>query len=421
MGDENPRISVLLGAGASADAGIPTTMEMTDAVIGELADREHRRVLKFIRYTIAAHLAQRRPDEWARDEPSVAVDVERLFAAVDLLVDRDQQPWSPFVGTWRSGLESFAPEPSIREFDLGVALRDVDRALIAAMSDTARRGSVSSMTSRILERPLFELLERAFKVVRPSDVSVLLADVRDEMLRSLFSVVRIADSTRVSYLSPLVELARKQGSLTIASLNYDRVIETLAELTDVRCDTAIESWSTQGELEWSESSLLRLLKLHGSIDWVADRHEPTTAGQLPLLRIRKIKSEDERAWHERPAVVFGEAGKLRAEGPFLELLLRWSAELRRADTLLVVGYSFRDAHVNEMIARWFTSEETRRIVLVDLADVASAEHPSLAWYLCQADNRAGRTDAPPVGRFQHVRGSTREVLVQGIQAARELG
>jgi hypothetical protein len=68
----------------------------------------------------------------------------------------------------------------------------------------------------------------------------------------------------------------------------------------------------------------------------------------------------EKQRYDQPAVVFGEAGKLRSEGPFLELLLAWAAALKRAANLLVVGYSFRDQHVNELIARWFNGTPWQR-------------------------------------------------------------
>jgi hypothetical protein len=80
-------------------------------------------------------------------------------------------------------------------------------------------------------------------------------------------------------------------------LNYDQSVEKVAELMGEECDTAIETWLERGELEWAQSGL-RLLKLHGSIDWVAEQTQ-------------------ESGWLERPAVVFGEAGKLRSEGPYL--------------------------------------------------------------------------------------------------------
>src|SRR2546430_754566 len=115
----DPSIAILLGAGASADAGIPTTIGMTDSIIERMATTRHKRILEFVRHTLAAGLAQRRVSEWERTEDvEVAVDVERLFASVDLLVDRYDQPWSPFVATWHPGLESFAPHSDVREGQL---------------------------------------------------------------------------------------------------------------------------------------------------------------------------------------------------------------------------------------------------------------------------------------------------------------
>jgi hypothetical protein len=93
---EEPFVAVLLGAGASADAGIPTTIGMTGALIEGMQHPDHARILEFVHHTIAAALASRLSSPW-RDEVDVTVDVERLFAAVELLIDRAEQPWSPFV------------------------------------------------------------------------------------------------------------------------------------------------------------------------------------------------------------------------------------------------------------------------------------------------------------------------------------
>lgn len=37
------------------------------------------------------------------------------------------------------------------------------------------------------------------------------------MLRSLFDLLSIDDRSKVAYLAPLIELGRRQGSLTIAT------------------------------------------------------------------------------------------------------------------------------------------------------------------------------------------------------------
>lgn len=159
------------------------------------------------------------------------------------------------------------------------------------------------------------------------------------------------------------------------------------------------------------------MKLHGSIDWVIDPQRER--GKLPVTRIRKLDAEaDENREMRNPAIVFGEAGKLRAEGPYLELLIAWSAQLREADVLLVVGYSFRDQHVNEIIARWFNEREDRRVVLLDpwpeepFGD-ESAFLQSLG-SLRPADEEKGRAAS-----FRHVRASAAEGLETAIAEAKQ--
>jgi hypothetical protein len=66
-----------------------------------------------------------------------------------------------------------------------------------------------------------------------------------------------------------------------------------------------------------------------------------------------------------PAVVFGARGKLRAEGPFLSLLAEFENQIARTDELIVVGYSFRDDHINEAIRLWTTAADSRHLVVVD--------------------------------------------------------
>jgi SIR2-like domain len=412
---ETPRIAVLLGAGASADAGIPTTIGMTDKIIDRVQRPEHALILQFIRHTLEADLARRAQETPAWGEPpELHVDIERLFAAVDLLIDREDQPWSPFVTGWHGGLEAFAPTPRLTSHDVTTQLNEVERALIQMISGAAKgRRPCTSIPTRGVRQALERLLQQSFRRFTPGDVSALLSGARSEMLHSLFDVLRIDDPERVRYLAPLIDVAKKQGELTIATLNYDRGVENAAELAGFSCDTVIEGWLEHGRLTLGRSGL-RLLKLHGSIDWVFERGQEQ--GRLPQQRIRKV-TENEKARYDRPAVVFGEGGKLRSEGPFLELLLAWSSALRAVDNLLIVGYSLRDAHVNELIARWFNSEEDRRIVLLSPHDISAATRKDFGWYLKQLDARVPKPRQPSNCRFVHVIGSAREQMPDAIAEA----
>jgi hypothetical protein len=83
---------------------------------------------------------------------------------------------------------------------------------------------------------------------------------------------------------------------------------------------------------------LRLLKLHGSIDWQAKRREPTANEDafLPFEGVERVTGQTPK----KPALIFGAGNKLRAGGPCLELLRQFEESLNRSEALLVVGYSF---------------------------------------------------------------------------------
>jgi hypothetical protein len=75
-------------------------------------------------------------------------------------------------------------------------------------------------------------------------------------------------------------------------------------------------------------------------------------------------------WHSterKPALIFGAGNKLRAGGPYLELLRRFEASLEAQAGLVVVGYSFRDDHINAIVTSWMNGDVSRRLVVLDPA------------------------------------------------------
>ena len=55
--------------------------------------------------------------------------------------------------------------------------------------------------------------------------------------------------------------------IRIATLNYDIGVENASANTELLVDTGIEKWKGGISWGWSEDADVRLLKLHGSIDW----------------------------------------------------------------------------------------------------------------------------------------------------------
>ena len=156
----------------------------------------------------------------------------------------------------------------------------------------------------------------------------------------------------------------------IATLNYDIGVENTSVNAELLVDTGIENWKGGMSWEWSGDADVRLLKLHGSIDWGYPRVE---GGGAPEGAPRMTNREDDDyflydglGWDLQPVgLVFGLRGKLRPDGPFLAMLVEFWNWLLEADRLIVVGYSFGDEHINTLVEDWIESREGAILEVVD--------------------------------------------------------
>jgi hypothetical protein len=265
-------------------------------------------------------------------------DVERVFAAIRLLEDRRNLEVSPFIAAWH---------PAVDAWDTGKP-----RGRVAFFDQNLQKALLGE-SSRSPEQLIGELIDA--RAGAPTDAQTY-SRLADAMLAQLREAVATTEKN-FGYLRPLVSQARNRP-LTIATLNYDLSIEQAAELEGVAVDTAIEHWINTGRWAWHENGL-RLLKLHGSINWFFK--EQRRPGHLP----RNVVAVAEQTAGARPALLFGQREKLSARGPFLGLLGELERELAGARQLIVIGYSFRDDHVNEVIRRWSTEDMERRLLVVD--------------------------------------------------------
>jgi len=296
---------VLLGAGASADAGVATSFEMTEAIARGIrrgsrrtSDRSDADLAEAFDY-VCDRLHELSS---ARGGSRYDVDVELVFSAVELLAERESLEVAPFVAAWQS---------------------DVDH----------------------------------WRRRRSDDVFASLASHMLRELRHEISVTR----KEIRYLMSLVMAASDPGELRIATLNYDRSIELAGKACNVEVHTGIWEWVRAGRWTWPTTGVC-LLKLHGSIDWTW-HDDPPYEGRMPSRFVREIPTS--ASDDDEPVLVFGLRGKLRAEGPFLSALAEFESWLASAQRLTVVGYSFRDDHVNQIIRRWTHDHRSREIIVVD--------------------------------------------------------
>lgn len=349
---------MLLGAGASKEAGVPLAREMSARILDHLStDRRNSHLLRFV---LGGLLFQAGINGAS---PLESVDVEELFSAVELLAQRRQLEIAPFIGAWHPMVESL--DRVDRHSSFAGVPRNLERAIekVFPSSSQARSRSWPDVNSRPNQRALGKAITETIHNEVTPGTGLAYRELTSEMVQALQELLHKA-SKDVAYLEPLASLSRIQGRLTVATLNYDRTVELMGERYDVPVNTGIEQWSHTGNLSTDQPwTGIRLLKLHGSIDWTLQPLQRSAERPMPHTLVRLRTSED--GYLTMPAIVFGQRNKLRHDGPFLDLLREFREELRHSSRLVVVGYSFRDDHINKYLADWLNDDPSNAITVID--------------------------------------------------------
>jgi hypothetical protein len=416
MGNE----MLLLGAGASVEAGVPSAFAMTDRIVEKFNSnrgfgyREDAQILNFVVGGLLFD-AGKRNNNPLRNQ----VNVEDLFNAVLLLSERDSLEVSPFVGSWDSMIDKFDKfTPSPPRFDklLKLILERVEKQVKYALSQKPSFATSSDKIDKALETSVKKIVEAASKG-RPASFSssdrigsavadyiAVVAkkwsdslqpnssgsssdldrefkqlvtqleqkpaegrrfkDATEQMIMMLKDLAFIEDASKVEYLNPILLKSASQGRLVAATLNYDNGVELAAQVNSRSCNTGIQDWSEKGVFDFSADGL-HLIKLHGSIDWSWQRDVRTQDRPMTHSVIRQTSTEEFKSSSERPAVIFGQRNKLTADGPFLDLLRQFQNELDASKVLTVIGYSLRDDHINTYISKWLNETIDHKLRIVD--------------------------------------------------------
>ena len=192
--------------------------------------------------------------------------------------------------------------------------------------------------------------------------------------------------TRLDHLDFVIEGIKKGGlhNSTILTLNHDVLVEKILKESRITFADGFASEANEVGVRCWQPRLLRmgesvrLLKLHGGIDWY--RFWPR--GEQPLLedyfgiptpdywegkcdsrgRPHDILSDD-----DLPIFLIGAWDKLaRYTDPvYLELYYAAFEAFADAKVLVVVGYGFGDKGINKLVADWMCRSPDHRLVVVD--------------------------------------------------------
>ena len=309
---------VLVGAGISADIGLPVTAEL-HAQLFERLDPLYANLAALV---------------FAEGEP---VDIERLFRVIQFL---------------------HALETSARPLDQRISYDGLDIARLVAAWKESIENYLAAQRS----------------VVQGSATGRLI----DSLWDALFQILWISANNPpdIRYLRWLLK-SMQDG--TIVTLNYDNGLEVAAIQPAAQPIDAGPYPTPPIPGLTDQHNRVRIIKLHGSLNWITDATTGTVtvASSDDLLTRRWVDLISPS--RPAPGIIFGAGNKLRPDGPYLDLYVEFKQALANADRFIIIGYGWGDAHVNELIRRWLQRRDKPREFRLGRLDGASLPELPRQW------------------------------------------
>lgn len=348
--------TILLGAGASAEAGVPPAKPMAEQIYATL--KKDPVLKKAIDVAIGGLRFHRSIEQ---SDPFGDIDVEDLYEILRTLGDRNSSLIASFVGSWSPAInlaESAPLDNTVARAMLGLQ-RDVHRA-----AEGLTRSNVGRRGIDFDPREFSMHLSDALKISAGQGANTF-ALAAHQVLKMLSYLSWVTNKDNVRYMLPLVASAA-DSQLWVATLNYDNTLEVAAQQLGIEMNLGISADKTA--VAFNEAAQFNLAKLHGSVNWEYD----FTGGKW-IISNHPV---------ENPELIFGSGNKLRINGPYLDLLFAFRSRLEKSDELITCGYSFRDSHINYLIMNWIFGDSSRHVLVVDpyltMADIENSMNQSIA-------------------------------------------
>lgn len=152
----------------------------------------------------------------------------------------------------------------------------------------------------------------------------------------------------------LKDTSAEEYQINIFTLNYDLIFESTlntSDVTNINNGFTRKRWSGDFDAPNNESKI-NYYKLHGSLDWYYDADKEI------------IKSNKEHIVEDSPLIIFGEDSKMLSYDPFISLLFNFRKKLSEASLFVIIGYSFQDVYINNLLIQQVNVDD-KKILVID--------------------------------------------------------
>ena len=323
---KNKKVIFFVGAGASKEFGIPLLNEITEKLIKEMElnqDELFSRLFKNLVKVVAQE----------------SMDLEEIFRFLNILINLEMKDFDKIMQ-----ILSFS-SPDLRS-KINEKGGDVLKVL------KANHSRIHSVYKYVMEK------------------------VKEIFVRECSRGGRQSSDYWEVFLKKIEEILNERiRPYIFFTVNYDLVIERFCEDKGIKCITgfgekikgyineinplqSIGYWFPElFKRNWGDNFLI-LHKLHGSLNWEEVDGNITSKPQIGGIDIRTGR--------EYENIILYPAGYQHwTKEPFIELLYQFRNHLKEAKYLIVIGYSFRDPVIQEVLLQGFKKNKELEMILID--------------------------------------------------------
>lgn len=314
------RIITFLGAGASAAIGYPTTKPFLQK-LGFYVSDEERKYLNSLRNLY-----------WVVEDIEHVVEILNSLLELEGISERSKLS------------DMFYKYPRIINF-----------------REEKKYGFSPALNERVQWKSLINLTQRLRNRIEAFTFEQYGADVnRYPKIKRVFR----------EFFSILKGHKRDKQSFEVFTTNYDNVIEDYCSQSGHTCILSVLNRELSPVAKTVSEEKCILTKLHGSLNWLIDKQTNEVQVVETQSRIRKGSPR----WNRNEYILFGTKARLGISGIYDDLFKRLEDFLLKAEVCIVIGFSFRDDHINEKFTQALQQNKSLKIIIVSPSPVGSAQN-----------------------------------------------